>query len=351
MPRDPRVFDVVVIGAGPSGLATAYHLANAKLDYTVLDANARPVGSWPNHYDSLTLFSPARHSALPGLAFPGDPDRYPTRDEVVAYLERYARTFGLRVELETNVEAVTRADGVFTVRADDGRTWRARHVVAATGAFRRPFVPPIPGRRAFEGRVVHSSAYRRPNDFAGERVVVVGAANSAVQIGVELASVARVTLAVRRRVRWAPQRLLGRDLLDWVSLTGAEFLPLGALGRLPAPTVVYDTGRYRAAFERGDLDQRATFERFTRRGVVWADGTEETVDAVVFATGYRPTLDFLAELGALDPRGEPYQRLGKSTRVPGLFYVGLTGQRSTSSATLRGAGPDAAHVVRALRRR
>ncbi|PYE53306.1 flavin-containing monooxygenase [Deinococcus yavapaiensis] len=346
-----RVFDAVIVGAGPSGLATAYHLANARLDYTVLETGRRPTGSWPSHYDSLTLFSPARHSALPGLAYFGDPDRYPTRDEVIAYLERYALTFGLRIELETYVQGITRAGATFTVHADDGRTWRARNVIAATGAFRRPFVPIIAGRSAFQGLVLHSSAYRRPADFEGKRVIVVGSANSAVQIGVELARVARVTLAVRRNVRWVPQRIFGRDILDWAAPTHVEHLPLGRFGRLPTPTVVYDTGKYRAAFERRHLDQRSMFERFSRRGVVWPNGTEEQVDVVVFATGYRPNLEFLRGLGALDDRGEPYQRLGLSTRVPGLYYVGLPGQRSTSSGTLRGAGLDAAFVVRALQRR
>ncbi|GGL14237.1 NAD(P)-binding domain-containing protein [Deinococcus radiotolerans] len=343
--------DALVIGAGQAGLAAAYHLRGHGLRFQILEAGPRPVGSWPQHYASLKLFSPARHASLPGWPFPGNPERYPTRDEVVAYLEAYASHFGFPMETGAEVAQVLPDGEGFRVLCADGRTFRSRAVVAATGTFRRPFVPELPGRAFFKGRVLHSLAYQEPAPFAGQRVLVVGAGNSAVQIAVELAGVAHVTLATRTRVQFTPQRPLGRDIHDWLTWARVDQLTLGHLRRLPSPRNVFDPGRYRAAFREGRLDQRAMFTRLTAFGVVWPDGQEERVDAVIFATGYRANLEFLRGTGALDRQGEPVQRLGVSRTVPGLYYVGLSGQRALSSATLRGAGQDAAVVVRHLARR
>jgi cation diffusion facilitator CzcD-associated flavoprotein CzcO len=111
---------------------------------------------------------------------------------------------------------------------------------------------------------------------------------------------------------------------------------------------VFDTGKYRAAVAVGQPDQRPMFERFSVDGVIWSDGRHEKVDAVIFATGYRPHLAYLAELGALDEMGRARHRRGESTAVPGLYYVGLPRQRTVASATLRGVGADARIVVNHL---
>lgn len=343
----PRL-DALVIGAGQAGLATAYHLQGHGLHFQMLEAGCRPVGSWPLHYQSLKLFSPARHAALPGLPFPGDPERYPTRDEVVSYLDEYAAHFRFPVVPDAEVTQVLPDAQGFRVLTADGRTFLARAVIAATGTFRRPYMPSVSGQDTFGGRVLHSLAYQEPSPFTGQRVLVVGAGNSAVQIAVELAGRARVSLTTRTPVRFTPQRPLGRDIHDWLTWARVDQLSLGRLRRLPSPRNVFDPGQYRAAFREGRLDQRPMFTRFTLDGVVWPGGREEAVDAVVFATGYRAHLDFLRGTGALDKRGEPVQRMGVSRTVPGLYFVGLSGQRALASATLRGAGQDAAAVVRHL---
>ncbi|MDQ5853883.1 MAG: monooxygenase, partial [Chloroflexota bacterium] len=165
---------------------------------------------------------------------------------------------------------------------------------------------------------------------------------------VELARVAHVTLATRRPLRLVPQRVLGRDLHFWLRLSGVEALPLGPWISLREANPVLDTGGYRAALERGKPDCRPMFVRFSPDGVIWADGTEEPVDTVIFATGYRPNLGYLAGLGALDAQGRARQQAGISLTTPGLYYVGLPAQRTFASATLRGVGSDAAYVVRHL---
>ncbi|WP_318036767.1 NAD(P)-binding domain-containing protein [Streptomyces chengmaiensis] len=133
--------DAVVIGGGQSGLATTHALVRAGLKPAVLEASERAAGSWPRYYDSLTLFSPARFSALPGMPFGGDPDRYPHRDEVVDYLTAYAAR--LQADIRTGRRVITvRADGAgFTVELEGGGQLWARVVVAASGSFGRPHRP------------------------------------------------------------------------------------------------------------------------------------------------------------------------------------------------------------------
>jgi hypothetical protein len=219
--------DVVVIGGGQAGLATAHAALARGLRPVVLDASGGGGGSWPRHYDSLTLFSPARFSSLPGMAFPGDPERYPVRDEVVAYLDAYARRLDAEVRWNERVDRVAEEDGGFTVSTTSGAIVRGGLVVAAGGGFSRPYRPALPGLDTFTGRVLHSAEYRQPAPFVGGRVVVVGGGNSAVQIAVELAQVATVSISTRGRLRWQPQRILGRDFHWWLAHTGLDTSALG----------------------------------------------------------------------------------------------------------------------------
>lgn len=343
------LLDAVVIGAGTAGLAAAYWLQRRGLTFTVLEAGDTASGSWPAYYDSLTLFTPARHSALPGLPFGGDPEHYPSRGEMIAYLQTYAAHFGFPVQRGAEVVALRHEDSVFRVQAREGRAWTARAVVCATGTFRQPHWPELPGASRFRGQVLHSSQYRRPGSFSGQRVLVVGAGNSAAQIAAELGRVARVTLTSRRPPRLFPQRPLGHDLTDWLDWTGLECLPLGALGRVPDVQPVIAVPGLRAALQGGNPDLRPLFGTFTPAGVRWPDGQEEAVDSVIYATGYRWNGGYLPR-AALNPRGEPRQRLGVSTALAGLFLVGLPGQRTAASGTIRSAGPDAEFVVARLSR-
>lgn len=338
--------EAVVIGGGQSGLATAHALVRAGLKPVVLEASDRAAGSWPRYYDSLTLFSPARFSALPGMPFGGDLDRYPHRDEVVAYLTAYADRLQADIRTGRRVIAV-RADGAgFTVELEGGGQLWARAVVAASGSFGCPHRPDLPDLETFAGQVLHTAAYRGPARFAGQRVVVVGAGNSAVQIAAELALESRTSLATRAPVKFARQHLLGKDLHFWLTHTGLDTAPLARLLKTPPAPPVLDDGRYRAALTASIPDRRPMFTRLTNDRVTWADGTTERLDALILATGYRPHLPYLAGLdGALDPAGHPHHRGGASPAHPGLAFVGLEWQRSLSSNTLRGVGLDAARAA------
>ena len=335
------MIDAVVVGAGQSGLAAAHALRQAGRSPVVLESGSEPVGSWPSYYDSLTLFSPARYSSLPGMPFPGDPDRYPHRDEVVDYLSRYAKNLDADIRTGHRVTAVRRHDGRFSVGLEDGAELTTPLVIAASGAFGQPHRPDLPGLESFTGTVLHSADYREPSPFAGQRVIVVGAANTAVQVGYELAEVATVTLATRKPIRFAPQRPLGRDVHFWSLALGFDHLPIGHLLKNPPHTPVNDDGHYQRAVRVGQPDQRLMFTAVDGDTVIWPDGSREHVDTILLATGYRPALSYLAP-------SEHMHRMGISTIHPGLGYVGLEWQRSFASATLRGVGRDAHHVVRHL---
>ncbi len=335
--------DLVIVGAGQAGLATARAAQRRGVRPVVLEAGDAAGGSWPWYYDSLTLFSPARYSALPGIPFPGDPERYPRRDEVTAYLRDYAAGLDADIRTGHRVSRVALDGGGLTVTTAAGAQLRARAVVAAAGGFGTPYRAPLPGLDRFTGPVLHSAEYRRPDPFTGKRLLVVGGGNSAVQIAVELAAVSRVSLAVRSRVRWQPQRPLGKDIHWWLAVTGLDVAPLPRRFRLTPP--VLDDGRYRAAVASGNPDVRPLPADFDGVKVLWPDGAREVVDAVILATGYRPNLAFLAGSAALDAVGRPVHRGGVSATLRGLGYVGLEWQRSVSSATLRGVGRDAAYVL------
>jgi putative flavoprotein involved in K+ transport len=337
--------DIVIVGGGQSGLAAARAALDAGLAPVVFDAGDEPGGSWPNYYDSLTLFSPARFSELPGAPFPGDPDRYPTRDEVVDYLRSYAAGLDADIRCRERVMSVEPVpEGGFRVGTASGTALRARYVVAATSGFGRPHRPELPGLSDYSGSVLHAAEYRSPKPYTGRRVTVVGGGNSAVQIAVELAEVAEVTIATRSPLRFVRQRTLGRDLHWWLKVTGLDGAPLGRLLRGRSAPVL-DAGGYQRAIAAGRPDHRPMFSQLDGDHVEWADGRREPVDAIILATGYRPDLRYLDGIGALDRDGLPMHRAGVSATIPGLSYVGLEHQRSFRSATVRGVGADARHVI------
>lgn len=344
-----HVLDVLVIGGGQSGLASGYHLKQRGLSFLILEASGEAAGSWPNYYDSLKLFSPAKYSSLPGLSIPSPGDRYPNRDEVVQYLKNYASHFQLPIAFYQRVEQVSKEVGVFQVRTTTGEIYTAHNVICATGSFNKPYIPSIPSQKDFNGTIIHSALYKTPDPFRNQSVIVVGRGNSAVQIAMELADKANTTLAVREPVSLVPQRFLGKDIHFWFIITGVD--SHWRIGRsLANASSVMDLDGYKQRLKNGNPKQKIMFTSFYEDGVIWPDGSKEKVDSVIFATGFRSNLSFIKDLGGLDAKGDPLQDRGVSTVVPGLYYVGLSGQRTFASATLRGVGPDAKYVVKHIQK-
>jgi putative flavoprotein involved in K+ transport len=338
-------YDVVVVGAGQAGLAIGRELARAGRRFVILEASSAVGAAWRERWDSLVLFTPRRYSGLPGLAFPGDPDGYPTRDEVVAYLEQYASTFELPVRADSPVRSLRAAEGGRFLVELDGGTIEADAVVVATGPFQAPFVPAVAAGLGPDVRQLHAAAYRRPADVPSGRVLVVGGGNTGFQLAKELASTHDVELAVGTKQTPLPQRLLGRDVFWWLTKTG--ILSKTAETRLGRRARDRDTligSSPRGLRRRHGVPVRPRVVSAEGRTARLADGTERDLDAVLWATGYRPDHSWI-ELPVFGDDGRLRHRRGV-TDVPGLLFLGLTWQHTRGSALIGFVGDDASFVAR-----
>jgi putative flavoprotein involved in K+ transport len=339
----PQRREVVVIGGGQAGLAIGYFLAQQGRRFTILEAAGEPAAAWRSRWESLRLFTPVRFDSLPGLDFPGDPDSYPNRDDVVAYLAEYARRFELPVELNSRVQAVRARDGGgFLVELAD-RTYEADQVVVATGPFQVPFTPAIAAGLGPEVVQLHSTQYRSPDDLPAGTVLVVGGGNTGYQISEELAQSREVHLAIGARQTPLPQRILGRDLFRYLQATGLmnKTVESRLAQRLKDKETLIGSSP-RAARKQGiDLRPRATAAQ--GRTVTFADGSELAVDGVVWATGFRFDHSFV-EVPVVDDRGQLRHRRG-ATEVPGLYFLGLLWQHTRGSALLGWVKDDAQFIA------
>ena len=337
-------FDVVVIGGGQAGLAIGHFLARQGRRFVILERAAEIAPAWRERWDSLTLFTPRRYSALPGFPFPGDPDGYPTRDEVIAYLERYVETFQLPIGFNSEVKKLhLRDDGRFRLELDD-RTITADQVAVATGPFQTPYVPKLADRLAPDVFQTHATGYRRPDQVPPGTVLVVGGGNTGFQIAKELSATHKVVLSIGSRQKPLPQRLLGRDLFWW--LTKARILDKSVETRLGQRLSTRETligssprelkRRYGVEFKPRAVDADGLTVRFE-------DGSELEVDAVLWATGYRPDYSWI-KLPIFDDDGRLRHRRG-ATDVPGFYFLGLTWQHTRGSALIGWVKQDAEFIV------
>lgn len=338
---DSRVgHDVVVVGGGQAGLAAGYFLRRSGLSFVMLDDGAAPGGAWRHGWDSLTLFSPAEINSLPGWPMPaGSGAAYPTRDEVIAYLAAYESRYALPVRRPVQVAAVQATEAGLRVEARDGSTWLARAVISATGSWSQPFIPDIPGREDFAGRQIHSARYRRPEDFAGLSVLVVGGGNSGAQILAELSRHAARTLWVtEREPAFLPEDVDGRVLFAratarWQAERAGRPAPApqGGFGDIVMVPPV------REARARGVLSAVRPFARLEADAAVWPDGRRFVAQAIIWCTGFRPALDHLRALGVVEPDGRVrVGPAGRSLLEPRLWLLGYGEWTGYASATLAG---------------
>jgi len=338
-----RRYDVIVIGAGQAGLAMGRELAMQGREFLILDA-ARELGSaWRGRWDSLRLFTPARYSGLPGLPFPGDPDHYPTRDDVVAYFEAYARAFALPVALDEPVRALRQVSRARFLVETDHAGYLARQVVVATGAFQSPWIPPLAATVPPGITQLHSASYRNPGQLPDGPVLVVGGGNTGVQLAAELATTRATTLAVGAALPRLPVRFLGRSIFTWLDRTGAmEVRTDSYVGKRAARNILIGDSPARIAREHGvTLAGRAVGA--AGDGVRTADGRVIAPRTILWATGFRPAWPWL-QVPVLTPDGQPVQRRGV-TAVPGLYFLGLPWLSSRGSSLLGWVGNDAAYLA------
>jgi len=334
--------EVAIIGAGQAGLALGSFLARQGRRFVILEAGPSVGTAWRERWDSLLLFTPRRYDSLPGLAFPGDPDGYPTRDEVVAYLEQYAARFELPIALNSRVHSLAKEDGTFVLDLGDRRI-EAEQVVVATGPFQTPRVPGFADGLAPEVFQTHSTGYRRAAEVPEGTVLVVGGGNTGFQIAKELSASHTVKLAIGSRQTPLPQRMLGRDLFWWLTKLG--LLKKTVDSRLGRRARHRDTliGSSPRELRRYGIEVKPRAVGASGRTISFADGSRLDVDAVIWATGYRPDYSWI-ELPLTDDAGRARHRRGV-TDVPGLYFLGLSWQHTRGSALLGWVKDDAAFVA------
>lgn len=368
--------DSLVIGAGPAGLAVSACLRREGLAHVVLEREATIGSAWQRHYDRLHLHTTKTYSGLPMTPWPKAGPRYPSREQVMAYLQAYAAEHQVTPRLGVTVHSVQHTGDRFTVSTNAGKM-RPRFVVMATGYNSQPKLPEVPGLNSFAGSAIHASAYKNAAPYQGKRTLVVGCGNSGAEIALDLAEQGvNVSMVVRGPVHVVPRDLLGRPTQHTNVLL--SHLPLGLRDAIAMATVglvvgdlsrwgivrpsmgpnrmIEETGRIPmldigtiAMVKRGRIRVLPAVQEILPSSVRFADGAEHPFDAIIFATGYTPGLSKVVQgFDAIaDTRGRPH-RFGEETAIPGLYFVGF---KNPPTGALREIAMEAPRVATGIRSR
>jgi cation diffusion facilitator CzcD-associated flavoprotein CzcO len=348
--NNTREVEVVVIGAGQAGLAGAYHLRRAGFepdrDFVVLDHSPGPGGAWQFRWPSLTYGKVHGMHALPGMELTGADPARPSSAVVAEYFAAYERAFDLRVRRPVDVRAVREGDGGrLLVETSDG-TWSTRALINATGTWDRPFWPRYPGQETFRGRQLHTAQYAGPEEFAGQRVIVVGGGASGTQHLLEIAPYAAATTWVTRRPPVFREGPFDEDAGRAAVALVEERVRQG----LPPKSVVSVTGlplndAIRAGLRSGVLDRQPMFDRITPDGAEWSDGRQVAADVILWATGFRAAIEHLRPLRLRETGGGIRVEGTRAVADPRIHLVGYGPSASTIGANRAGRA-----AVRDIRR-
>jgi putative flavoprotein involved in K+ transport len=352
-PPSPERVETIVVGGGQAGLSVGYHLSRRGLPFLILDANHRIGDAWRNRWDSLRLFTPARHNALDGRPFPAPRHSFPTKDEMATYLEEYAARYELPVRTGARVDRLERKGSGFVLTAGEHR-YEADNVVVAMSNWQ------VPRRPRFAAEVdpaivqLHSGEYRNPSQLQDGGTLVVGAGNSGAEIALELARSHKTWLS-GRDTGHVPFRIEGfasRVVLADLVLRGVFHrvltvrTPIGRRVRskvlsqgMPLvrtrPTDLRAAGVMRVAKTAGVHDGLPLLD----------DGLVAEVANVVWCTGFDPDPTWI-DLPL--PEDEPWQGHGTVREEPGLYFVGLAFLYAASSSMLHGVGRDARRIAEVI---
>jgi cation diffusion facilitator CzcD-associated flavoprotein CzcO len=342
--------NTIIIGAGAAGLAVGACLKQLGISNIIVEQSDKVGAQWRKHYDRLHLHTDKKNSELPFASFPKDYPRYPSRDQVVTYLEDYVKQFELDIRFNEQVISAQRENGQWQVQTQD-TLHSSPNLVVASGYARRPLSPAFPGMDTFKGKIIHSSEYKNGSESNGKKVLVVGFGNSGGEIAVDLYEHgAKPSLAVRNAVNVIPRELAGIPILsigivqskmpDWladainapilrtvvgdITKYGLRKLPYGPATQIKKDKRIplIDVGTMRL-IHAGQIAVYPGVEKFSENRIRFNDGKEAEFDAVVLATGYRPQVsDFLQDSASvLDEEGAP-SSTGKESSIPGLYFCG-----------------------------
>lgn len=342
---------VLIIGAGPAGLAMAGRLRKLNIPFDIIEKSDRIASIWHEHYDRLHLHTIKELSHLPHLPFPEDYPRYVSRQQLVDYYEMYAKAFDIKPHFDTEIISIKKSNNKWTVKARNGKKWETEQVVIATGTNRAVNRPIFEGEEKFQGRIMHSRIYKNVDPFHDQRVLVVGMGNTGAEIALDLSEHGIETyLSVRSEVNIVPRdtfagptqltalRLakLPTWLGDWLG-TQLRRVMVGDLShygiftpkvppakqlRTTGKTPVIDIGTIKH-IKAGKIKVLPGIDHFTKEGVAFTNGEKYALDTVILATGYSAKLDeFIPDASeVLDEHGWPKSYMGEG-KHQGLYFLG-----------------------------
>ena len=348
MPDPQFESHTIVIGAG---LAVGACLKQANIPCIILEKSDRVGSAWHRHYDRLHLHTDKKNSELPFLPYPIDYPRYPSRSQLIEYLESYVQKFRLDIRFHQEVVSARYENDQWEVQAQSS-LYHANNLVIAAGRNHEPFLPTWPGQDLFKGTILHSSQYKNSELFKGKKVLVVGFGNSGGEIAIDLwEHGSQVSLAVRSAVNVIPRELFGVPILSIgilqsklpsyiedainapilrvaignITKFGLRKLPYGPITQIRRDRHIplIDIGTMKL-IKNGQVTIYDGIKEFTEEGIIFKDGKQAQFDAVILATGYRPRVNtFLTSVSAMiyDEKGTPLSS-GYETKMPGLYFCG-----------------------------
>lgn len=341
-----KIRDLIIIGGGQSALACGYFLRRTEIDYVMLDASPTCGGAWLNAWESLTVFSPAEYSSLPGWLMPPSENKFPSRNEIIAYLCAYEKRYEMPVQRPVQVIEVTKENEFFTVKTND-ETYRCRALISATGTFGNPYIPQPPGHEKFQGLQMHSSDYRNANELKDKKNLVVGEGNSGAQLLAEISKVAVTKWSTRKEPKYLPDNVDGRVLFNVASaMYHAEQRGEKYIATNYNLSDIVMVPPVKEARERDVLKSSGSFTAMYENGVIWENGEKEHFDIIVWCTGFNYATQHLLNLVKIDKRGKVETNESQSTEMSGLWLVGYGGWTGFASATLIGVGRSAKQTVK-----
>lgn len=342
------IYDVLIIGAGQAGLSMGYFLKQSHLSFLIIDKEQEIGDVWRKRYDSLVLFTPKRYSSLPGLMMEGNVDEFPPKNEIVAYLKKYATTFSLPIKHGTEVIRVEKTKNIFHVVTNRGELL-AKQIIVATGPFQTPKIPEISQNLDHSIKQLHSSQYKNSTQLQDGAVLVIGGGNSGTQIAVELSKSKEVYLSISQKLTFLPLTFASKSIFWWFDKLGIlhanrDSFIAKKLQQQGDPIFGYEL---KELIRKGKVILKTRTKNAKHTIIYFEDGDTLKVKNIIWATGFYSNYHWLKIKEAFDKHGNPKHKRGV-TSVSGLYFLGLPWQHRRGSALLLGVGNDAKYLCQQI---